>query len=241
MALDWEHRLFWAERHRSPHLGVRFDAAGRFLAEHGNTVVAQVVPGSPTEAALIGLRAALQARPEAGHFAFTEVASYHMTVFEGAIETRRAGGFWPDGVPLEAGIDAVTSVMAGRLAGFAAPPAFAMRVTAVTPFGVRLAGATAADEAVARAWRDGLSDALGLRTPAHAAYEFHITLAYLMQGLPAAALPGLRADMARLTGEFVTGEFVAGEFVAGVPVLHLARPKFCRFADMNAFAPVLDL
>ncbi len=231
MALDWEHRLVWADGQRSPHLGVRFDAAGRFLAEQGNTVVAQVVPGSPTEAMLIRLRGALQARPEAGHFAFTAVASYHMTVFEGVIETRRAGGYWPEGVPLDAGIDAVTSVMAGRLAGFAAPPAFAMRVTAVTPFGLRLAGATGADEAVARAWRDGLSAALGLRTPAHAAYEFHITQAYLMQGLPAAALPGLRAEMARLTAECL----------AEGSVLHLARPKFCRFADMNAFPPVLDL
>lgn len=231
MALDWEHRLVWPEGYTSPHLGVRFDAAGRFLPEQGNTVVAQVVPGSPTEAALIGLRAALQALPQAGHFAFTEVASYHMTVFEGVIHSRRQAEQWPEGIATDLGIDAVTKAMVDRLTGFAALPGFAMRVTAVTPFGLRLTGATVADEGEVRGWRDGLSRALRLRTPQHDGYEFHVTMAYLMKGLPAAALPGLRSEMGRLTADFA----------ARMPVLDLARPNFCRFADMNAFPPVLAL
>jgi hypothetical protein len=76
----------------NPRLGSRFNAEGQFLPEHGNTVVAQVTAGSVTEAALIDLRRALMALPFADHFAFTAIESYHMTVFEGVIETRRARG-----------------------------------------------------------------------------------------------------------------------------------------------------
>jgi len=231
MPYDYESALTWGTEQANPHLGRRFDATGQFLPEHGNTVVAQVEPGSPTEAALTGLRASLQALPHAAHFAFTAVASYHMTVFEGVVETRRLAGFWPETVPLDASIDAATARMIDLLAGWQAPPPFAMRITEVTPFGLRLTGATAEDEATARDWRDALSRALGLRTPKHGTYGFHTTLAYVATPLPAAALPDLRLAMDRLTAQMQDA----------VPVLHLARPAFCRFADMNAFPPVLVL
>jgi hypothetical protein len=215
----------------NPHLGVRFDTTGRFLPEAGNTVVAQVAPGSPTEAALTGLRAALLALPEAGHFAFTNPASWHMTVFEGVIETRRMAEFWPEGLAPDLPIDTVTDRMIDRLAGWQAPPDFAMRITAVTPFGLRLTGATPADETVARDWRDRLSATFGLHRPGHETYGFHITLAYAVTPLPAGALPDLRRAMDDLTRQMQ----------AAVPVLDLARPAFCRFADMNAFPPVHPL
>lgn len=231
MRQDIESALVWAEGQVSPHLGVRFNQAGQFLPEHGNTVVAQVVPDSPTETALIALRAALQDLPEASHFAFTEVASYHMTVFEGVIESRRAAEFWPEGLPTDLSIDKATARMMDRLAEWQAPPPFQMRVTAVTPFGLRLTGATPTDEATARAWRDGLSQALRLRRPQHDRYEFHTTLAYAKAPLDVGALPALRRAMADLTEQMQVA----------VPVLHLARPAFCRFADMNAFPAVLAL
>jgi len=121
--------------------------------------------------------------------------------------------------------------MIDRLAGWQAPPPFAMRVTEVTPFGLRLTGAAPQDEALARDWRDALSSTLSLRTPKHTKYGFHTTLAYAVQPLPAAALPDLRRAMDDLTAHVQ----------ATIPVLHLARPAFCRFADMNAFPPVLAL
>lgn len=228
---DYEAALVWDEGHVSPHLGVRFDASGRFLPEAGNTVVAQVVPGSATEAALIALRADLMALPHAGHFAFTEVSSYHMTVFEGVIETRRKANHWPAGVPLDRPVPEVTAAMVERLGGWRAPPAFAMRITEVTPFGLRLTGATETEEQHARAWRDRLSVTFGYRTPTHDSYGFHTTLAYCRAGLPREALPDLRARMAALTARLQ----------AQVPVMHLARPAFCTFADMNAFSPVHPL
>lgn len=231
MAQHWSDRFIALAGQTPSHLGTRYDASGRFLPEQGNTVVAQVVPGSETEAALIDLRAALQALPQAHLFTFTAVPSYHMTVFQGVIETRREALHWPAGLDPAQPIAEATAAMAARLAGFTAPPAFAMRVAEVTPFGLSLTGATEADTANARAWRDALATALDLRTPDHDAYGFHTTLAYALEWPPVEALPALRAALQDLTAAFI----------ARVPVLHLARPAFCTFADMNAFPPLVPL
>jgi hypothetical protein len=231
MTYDWEASCSPAPGTPNPHLGTRFDAKGRFLPEPGNTIVAQVIPGSPTQAALIDLRAELMALPHAHHFAFTAVESYHMTLFEGVIDTRRKPGFWPADLPLGASIEQATAHMANRLKGWTRLPDFAMQTTAVVPFGLRLAGATGQDEGVARAWRNALADALGFRTPSHDSYGFHTTLAYVKDWLPPEALAPYRSAMARFTAAFS----------ARVPVLHLARPAFCRFEDMNAFPAVLEL
>ena len=212
----------------NPRLGSRFDTEGQFLPEHGNTVVAQVTAGSATEAALIDLRHALMALPFADHFAFTAVESYHMTVFEGVIETRRARGYWPDDLALDASIDEMTAAMSAKLAGFSPPPPFQMRLVEVTPLGLHLTGATEKDEVNVRAWRDALAQALGFRTPAHETYGFHTTMAYQKRWPPAKALGLYEQALAQL----------GADFAARVPVLDLDPPAFCRFADMNAFPPV---
>jgi hypothetical protein len=121
--------------------------------------------------------------------------------------------------------------MAAMLDGFIAPPTFVMKPVEVSPFGLRLVGATAADEANARAWRDGLSQAFGFRSPEHDDYRFHTTQAYIHTWLPEAALPSYRVAMADLTAEFI----------ARVPVMELAPPAFCTFADMNAFPKIRRL
>lgn len=231
MTQAWQDHVSRPAGTENPRLGVRFNREGRFLPEAGNTVVAQVLPGSATESALIWLRAELQALPFGHHFAFTEVASYHMTVFEGVIETRRAPGFWPPSIPLDASIDAATEAMSRMVADLPPLPDFAMRPVAVTPFGVTLAGATGADEAAVRVWRNCLAEALGYRTPRHERYAFHTTLAYVHSWLPAEALPGYVEAITHLSSAFVDR----------VPVMDLARPAFCRFADMNAFPPVVPL
>lgn len=231
MSETWEEYVAQPEGTANPHLGSRFDDNGTFLPEAGNTVVAQVIAGSETEAALVWLRDELRRLPHARNFAFTEVASYHMTVFEGVTDKRRERAFWPADLPLDTDMPAMTARMAEMARHFAPPPAFRVRATAATPFGLRLAGATPEDEAHMRAWRDGLSRIFGYRSPRHDAYGFHTTLAYVRAWLPPSALPAYTEAMARLTDAFQ----------ARVPVLHLARPAFCHFADMNAFPPVLAL
>jgi hypothetical protein len=231
MSLSWQDYVTQPEGSPNRHLGLRFDKSGQFLPEAGNTVVAQVIPGSTTEAALVWLRGEMLDLPFAQHFAFTEVASYHMTVFEGVIETRRSAGHWPPALPWDASIDAATEAMAAMLADLPELPDFVVRPVEVTPFGLTLTGATAADEAALRLWRDTLAKALGYRTPDHDGYGFHTTLAYVHSWLPPQALPDYEAAMVRLTEGFL----------ARVPEMDLARPAFCRFGDMNAFPPVRGL
>jgi hypothetical protein len=231
MGYDWQSDVAPPEGTPNRHLGVRFDQNGRFLREEGNTIVAQVIPGSATEQALVRVREELMALPFARHFAFTDIPSYHMTVFEGVIETRRAAGFWPAALPLDTSIDAATEAMAGMLQDLPPLPAFAIRPVAATPFGLILSGATEADEAAVRHWRDMLSRALGYRTPTHDSYRFHTTLAYAHTWLPKDALPIYSAALERLSRDLLER----------LPTLDLARPAFCRFRDMNAFPPVLGL
>lgn len=231
MADDWQDHVAPPEGTPNRRLGVRYDRTGRFLPEAGNTVVAQVVPGSATEAALVWLRGELMALPFADHFAFTDVPSYHMTVFEGVIESRREAGFWPPALPLDASIDAATEAMATMLEGLPGLPDFRIRPLVVTPFGLQLAGATEADTGAVRFWRETLSQAFGYRAPGHDGYRLHTTLAYAHTWLPRSALPAYAAAMERLSADFL----------ARVPQMEFARPAFCRFADMNAFPPVRPL
>lgn len=212
-------------------VGVRLDRDGTFLPEAGNTVVRHVVPGSATETALIELRARLRGLPWGHRFAFTDIASYHMTVFNGAIETLRAPGHWPEELALDLPVGQTTGYLAGRLAGFEGPGPFAMRIAEVTPFGLTLAGATDADEETARAWRDALTEPFGYRAPNHDGYAFHVTLAYIIDWLPDGMIPAYRQALAELTAEFRER----------VPVVELGPPAFCTFADMNGFPPVMTL
>lgn len=229
--MDWETTLAPGSGWVNPRLGIRFDEDGRFLPEAGNTVVCQVIPGSPTEAALARFRAALAALPHADLFAFTPPESWHMTVFEGVIDTRRDPENWPKGLHPQAPLAEVTPTMAARLDGFAPLPTPRMAVSAATPFGLSLQGATPEDEALARLWRDRLAAALSLHRPSHATYAFHTTLAYIKRALPAEALPLWRATLADWTARLQQD----------LPQMDLTPPAFCTFADMCAFPPLRPL
>jgi hypothetical protein len=226
--MSWEQTLSPGAGWINSRLGTRFDESGRFLPESGNTVVCQVIPGSPTEAALLQFRAALAALPHADLLALTPPESWHMTVFEGVIDTRRDPRRWPEGLDTAMPIPAVTSAMIARLDGFAPPPPFRMAVAAATPSGVTLRGLTEADETAARQWRDRLSNTLRLRAPAHDDYAFHTTLSYVKRALPMSALPVWRATMAEWTARLQKE----------IPQMDLAPPAFCSFKDMCAFPPV---
>mgnify|MGYP000156144714 FL=1 len=212
-------------------VGVRLDRNRVFLPEAGNTVVRHVVPGSETEAALIELRKRLRDLPWGHRFAFTDVESLHMTVFNGVIETCREPGFWPQELALDLPIEAVTDYLAARLDGFSGPGPFDMRIAEVTPYGLTLTGATEADEKTARAWRDALTGPFTYRAPKHDAYTFHVTLAYLIDWLPDDMVDCYRQALAELTGEFRQR----------IPVVELGPPAFCTFEDMNGFPPVMTL
>jgi len=222
---------FSAEKATAPtrHLGIRYNEAGAFLPEPGNTVVCHLVEGSATQRTLTDVRTRLMALPEAEKFAFTPASSLHMTLFQGIIEHRRLADFWPADLPFETPIDDMTALLQARLAYFSAPPPFQVRTIGLRPLGLTVEGVTEEDRRIMAAWRDAFADILVYRHPDHDDYEFHITLSYFIRGLSDAALPVWQAALS---------EGLA-EIARTAPILELRPPAFCAFADMNHFEEIL--
>lgn len=208
-----------------PHFGIRFDKAGKFQYEPGNTIVCHVVHGSHTQDIMIAARDQYLAMPEAPQFTFTPVSSLHMTLFQGIIEHRRRPGFWPVDVALETPIDEMTTILSERLSNFSALDPFKVAVAGARPAGLLVDGATEADRRTMRAWRDALADLLGYRHPDHDTYPFHITFAYVIERLEDEALPRWQHML----------DAVAAMVAAEAPILELRPPAFCTFDDMNHF------
>ncbi|WP_159948527.1 DUF1868 domain-containing protein [Rhizobium sp. 18065] len=226
------HLHAFSEFHTSspiPHLGTRYNAAGRFLPEPGNTVVCHLPIGSETEAAIVAARDRYLGMPEARKLAFTPSSSLHMTLFQGIIEHRRSLPFWPDDVPLHTPIEDMTAIFLDRLVGFEPCGPFEVEVIKATPIGLTLDGVTGEDRLALKAWRNRLAGLLGYRHPDHETYTFHITFAYLMERFD---------DQAILRWQPFLEDIVL-EIADHVPVLELNPPAFCSFEDMNHFEELL--
>lgn len=207
-------------------VGRKFAPDGGVLPTAGNTMICHIDPGSEAHAALVAAQAMLRTGPCAGAFAFLPPASFHMTVFEGVIDTHRTPGHWPADRPVDAPVDAVTTDFLGRVPGVALPPGFDIRPDAVFGgFSVRVSGATVADAAALRGARDSLAQALGLRRADHHAYGFHITLGYLLRWLTPAEASAVIA-LSHATHRALA---------ARAPVIRLGAVEFCTFADMHRF------
>lgn len=211
-------------------LGKRFSASA-FLPEAGNTVICPLDTDHPAHAAVLKARAWVQALPGAERVLFTPASSLHMTVFEGAIESRRTADAWPEDLSRQAPIDAVTTHLVQRLKGFVPPPAFAVRVAGIGPNGLMLKGAAAQDESALLAWREALTKPFGYRHGAHDSYRFHMTFGYSVDWLSDREVPIWDEALAS----------ILADLIADAPVLPLKAPVFCKFADMTRFDELVYL
>lgn len=218
-----------------PFLGVRFDAEGRALRCSGCTVIGHIRPG-PVFDALAAARDALAAAPGGACFAWLPPSSWHMTLFDGLLHSRRAPGFWPDALPRHAAEAAADAwfIDAVRAAPTPPPAPFALRPTGIAAsgggIGVTLEGATSAEEARLRAFRDALAAATGLADrPGHATYRFHVTLAYAL------AHP---ADPAAFDAALAAA---AAALIRAAPRFTIGPPEICVFEDMTEFRPLARL
>ncbi|SJM35424.1 DUF1868 domain-containing protein [Mesorhizobium delmotii] len=207
------------------HLRTRYDSAGNFLIEPGNTVVCHLASGSPSEAVVIEVRERMRAMPDPDRLAFTPISSLHMTLFQGIIEHRRRLPFWPQYMPLDTSIEDMTRLYLERLKGFEGHGAFKVRVVDVVPTGRTVAGASDEDERVMRAWRDALSVPFGYRHSDHDSYTFHITFAYQIRHLD---------DESASQWQDVFDDCLS-LLARQAPVIELRAPAFCRFKDMKHF------
>ncbi|MEX3016657.1 DUF1868 domain-containing protein [Gymnodinialimonas hymeniacidonis] len=211
-------------------LGQRYDRDG-FLPDPGNTVVRHLDLDAQPGQVVLAARSAMMALPGAERFLFTPVESLHMTIFDGVLDNRRVADAWPAWMDPDAPVEDVTREICVRLDGFEGPGEFAVRVAKVRPGGLELCGATEADEAVARDWREALSEAFGYRQGEHDRYGFHMTFAYSLDWLSDDLVPVWKEGLAR----------IQADLVAKAPVVPLRPPAFCRFADMTRFEELVGL
>ena len=202
-----------------------------FYRKLGNTVVCHLDFDAAAHSAVLDARARMQALPGAECFIYTPADSLHMTVFEGAIETRRTPDAWPAGMDRDAPIEDITKTLAARLADFPPPPRFSVRLVGLRPTGFILKGATHEDEVAMHAWREALTGPFGYRHDNHDAYHFHMTFAYPIDWLPDAVLPIWETEF----------RSILADLSASAPVIPLTPPAFCEFADMTHFEKLVVL
>jgi hypothetical protein len=210
-------------------VGQKFDAEGGVLPFPGNTFICHIPPDSAAHAALQQASLALQAGPLAEAFTFLPPSSFHMTVFEGVTDAHRQDARWPEGVPSDETLAAVTARFGAATADMALPVEHSIRPMAVLGGRtVAVTGATPEAEASLRDCRARLSAATGIRRSNFDHYGFHITLAYPLRWLTTSEAEAVQ-DLSDLVFQRV---------VEAAPTIQLGPVEYCVFADMNAFRPL---
>lgn len=160
-------------------------------------------------------------------------SSYHMTVIGCATDTGRDPSKWPVGVPLDASIEECNRMVGERLqrAQLLEIAPTLMQVNQGdngydgNTLRIPLEPVDQAEFERIERLRRAMARAIGIPEPAPGAYQFHITLAYLIQPMDAAeqaeALAVLR-DCQR-------------HVIEAAPILSLGAPEYCTFEDMFAF------
>lgn len=216
--------------------GRKFFPDGRVHPFAGNTIVCHLDQQGPNSASFNQLLNYYRQFPVKSYFdkiAPLPPSSYHMTVFGGANNTDRGADKWPSGISPAVSMEECNRVVGERVTAAAVGP--------VSPISMRVDPADSgydgntlripllpADEAEAqklRNLRDRLSSAIGIRSPKHESYQFHITLGYLLRTFSRNELRDAEQDMRRWKAELATR----------VPVIELGQPEYCIFEDMFAF------
>lgn len=221
---------------RLPDVGSKFDPQGRVIRFAGNTVICHLAQQGPEATAFRALLDIYRTLPRYGFarkITLLPPSSYHMTLFGCANERQRLPNVWPASVPLDTPIEECTRRLAARFEGFDLRLARPIRMRVALdespvderPLKIRLRSADAVQERALRDARNRLSDHLGIRTPTHDAYEFHITLAYLFEALTATEHREFR--LARTSWH--------RHLASAVPEIVLSTVEFCHFDDMFHF------
>lgn len=216
--------------------GRKFFPDGRVHPFAGNTIVCHLDQQGPNSASFNQLLNYYRQFPVKSYFdkiAPLPPSSYHMTVFGGANNTDRRADKWPSGISPAVSMEECNRVVGERVTAAAVGPISPIRMR-VDPADSGYDGNTLriplvpADEAEAqklRNLRDRLSSAIGIRSPKHESYQFHITLGYLLRTFSRNELRDAEQDMRRWKAELATR----------VPVIQLGQPEYCIFEDMFAF------
>lgn len=211
-------------------IGQKFYKDGSVRLFPGNTVVADVVPGSGAFEAMCQLRQMVIDAGFADHLILLPEDSYHITYISGVNDQQRIDHFWPDALSREATMVEADDYVAAAIESVGIPGPAKMKFDCVSwGDGCCIICLLPADEEQHRllyGFREKAADALGVRRPNHEKYRFHISLGYT-----------------RIVPEGEAGERKQAlirkmeAFMAQQPKFFTTQAYMAYFDDMYAFSP----
>ncbi|MEM1066238.1 MAG: DUF1868 domain-containing protein [Pseudomonadota bacterium] len=209
----------------------KFTPEGTVQPFRGNTFVCPIVQPSAGYDQLLWTQEQIKRSKFAPFFSFLPGPSFHMTVFEGVSPGQAGTAEWPAGVPANAAVGDLDTLLAERVGHLAFPP-FAIRATGLfCGFSITVAGRTAADAGNLRAARQSLRQATGISPPEFETYRFHVTLAYLLAWMT----DDTARELVALSDHVFEAAFGADNAIS------LGPCSFCRFDTMHHFEPLLEV
>lgn len=213
-------------------IGEKYDASGKALPFPGNTILCHVHDANPAHAVLTEVTAALRAKLGDRNIAWTPPSSYHMTLFDGSLDTRRRPGDWPHMLPLNASLDACNSYIGDKLKAFDLGMELPIRMVAdeglatKTDMHYPLRPVDAAEGRRVRRLRDRLAEVTGVRHANHESYQFHATFGYYIHSFDSLAAERRYQEL-----------WLAAirEIRRRMPVIELGPPGYCLFNTMDDF------
>ena len=211
-------------------IGMKFYPDGSVREFKGNTVVADVIPGSRAFATMQQLRQMVIDAGLTDHLILLPEDSYHMTYISGLNDQQRIDDFWPDALSREASMDEADDYATAAIEKAQIPGPARMRFADVGWCKgcciIRLAPADAAQHETLFGFRERAADALGVRRPNHEKYRVHITLGYTRVVAEGEAELRRKALVEKMNA-----------LLASQPEFLTDRPYMAYFDDMHAFSP----
>lgn len=211
--------------------GRKFSVDGRVQRFSGNTILCHLNQSGPQHDALKQVYAALRAEAGDTHITWLPPSSYHMTVFDGSVDSLRTPGDWPSGLRTEASLQECSDLIAERLRkfdlGFDPPIRMVADENSPAPTMtcIPLRPVDAAENRRLRDLRDRMSMAVGIRHANHDSYGFHTTFGYYIKQFSPDAERKYRSNLTQ----------TIQSFRRLCPVIELGAPEYCLFDDMATF------
>ncbi|KAJ6512059.1 RNA ligase/cyclic nucleotide phosphodiesterase [Mycena vitilis] len=226
--------LLYLKNQYPPGVPDRFDKDGNVQPCPGNTVISHLPPSSELHQSLRALSEKL-ANSDLRHlYALLPPSSWHMTIFEGVLDSVREPGRWPDDLSLNASLEECDSLYEHKLSSFdlQCDPPYCLSVVGFNKLEagitLQLEPYTSEENTRMRTLRDRLSDVLHIRAEDHVTYGFHLSVAYLLRFLTEKQ-------------EEELSQLLTDHFADMPKQFELGPPEFCSFEDMFAFTSVLYL
>lgn len=163
-------------------IGVKFHEDGSVREFKGNTVVADVMPGSDAFDAMCQLRQMVIDAGLDDHLILLPPDSYHITYISGFNDQQRIDGYWPESFSREATMAEADDYVTAAIESVGIPGPARMKFDNVG-WGaacciIRLKPADEEQHKILYDFRDRAANAMGVHRPNHEKYRFHISLGY---------------------------------------------------------------